>query len=880
MSLQSRLSSLWLNIFRKEERNRDLNAELSAYVDLLAADKIRSGLAPEQARREALIEAGGIEPLAATVREVRTGVLLESILQDIRFGLRTLRRSPGFTIAAVLALALGIGANAAIFSVVNAVLLRPLPYVDPDRLVVVLHGTGPVAPANFLDWKSQSHSFTDMAAAEFWTANISDSGQPEKLMALRVTPNMFPLLGVAPILGRVVSQSTPDAPELVISYGLWQRRFGADPGVLGRTMRLNGDPYTIVGVMPRGFRFAPFWATKAEAWAPLDLRPRADSRNGSSLRVFARLKPDTTIAQAQAEISTITARLEQQFPGTNRGMKVTDLKERVVGDIRPALLVLFGAVGFVLLIACANVAHMLLARAAARRKETAVRTALGAARSRLIRQFLTESAVLSMLGGTCGLLLAVWGTRLLVVLSHDRIPRAESITLDSHVLIFVVFASLLTSVIFGIVPAIQASIRNPAESLKLGGRNAGDPASHGRFRGLMVGSEFAMALVLLIGAGLMIRSLAAMSQVDPGFNPHNVLSMTVSLPGSQVSAPGRRLNFYQQMIENLRSIPGVQSVSAINHRPLGGDIWGRDFFIEGRPVPAAADTPGAVYRVVFPGYFSTMQLPLLRGRDFTASDDQRATACVIINQEFAKRYWPSDDPIGKRITIGELNEQTKWLTIVGVAKNEKIEDWTEKPDPQIFLPLLQSADYLENPAAHYAYITLVARTTADPVSLVSAFKARIWSLDKTVPISDVTTMDDVVDLATAQPRFYMFLLSVFAAVALVLATVGIYGVMSYAVSLRTQELGVRIALGATRSDVLRLIVGEGMKIVLVGGTVGLLAALALSRLMSSLLYQVRPTDIVTFIAVPIGLAALALVACYMPAARATRIDPMTALRSE
>ena len=880
MSLPSRLSSLWQNVFRKEERNRDLNAELSAYVDLLAAEKVRSGLAPERARREALIEAGGVEPLAATVRDVRTGALLESILQDVRFGLRTLRRSPGFAIAAVLALALGIGANAAIFSVVNAVLLRPLPYNDPDKLVVVLHGAGPVAPANFLDWKAQSHSFTDMAAAEFWTANFTDSGQPEKLMALRVTPNMFPLLGVAPALGRVISQNTPDAPELVISYGLWQRRFGADPAVLGRTMRLNGEPFTIVGVMPRDFRFAPFWATKAEAWAPLDLRSKADSRSSSNLRVFARLKPDATLPQAQAEIATITSRLEQQFPGTNRGMKVTDLKERVVGEIRPALLVLFGAVGFVLLIACANVAHMLLARAAARRKETAVRTALGAGRARLIRQFLTESAVLSILGGTCGLLLAAWGTRLLVALSHDKVPRVENIALDSHVLIFVVFASLLTSIIFGIVPAIQASIRNPSESLKLGGRNAGDPASHGRFRGLMVGSEFAMALVLLIGAGLMIRSLAAMSQVDPGFNPHNVLSMAVSLAGSQVSAPGRRLNFYQQMLDDVRSIPGVQSVSAINHLPLGGDVWGRDFFIEGRPVPAPAETPSAVYRVVLPGYFATMQISLLRGRDFTAADDQRSTPTVIINEEFARRYWPDNDALGKRITIGELNDNTKWLTIVGIAKNEKIEDWTERPEPQVYLPLLQSTDYLENPAGHYAYITLVARTTVDPVSLVSAFKDRIWSIEKAVPISDVITMDEVVDNATAQSRFYMFLLSVFAAVALVLAIVGIYGVMSYAVSLRTQEIGVRIALGAKRSDVLRLIVGEGMRIVLLGGAVGILAALALTRLMSSLLFGVRPTDLATFIAVPVGLALLALIACYMPAARATRIDPMSALRSE
>lgn len=881
MSFHSRLTFLWRNLFRKEQRDRDLNAELRTYIDLLAEEKCSRGMSPEAARREAMLEAGGIEPLAEAVRDVRTGAWLESVLQDVRYGMRSLGRSPGFTIAAVLALALGIGANAAIFSVVNAVLLRPLPYNDPEKLVVLLRqSSGPVAPANYLDWKSRSQSFAGMAAAEMWSPNLAGSGQPEKLSALRVTPDTFPLLGVEPLLGRVVSQSTPESAELVLSHALWKRRFGGDPGVLGQIIRLNGEPFTIVGVMPPEFKFAPFWATRTEAWAPLDLRPRAANRKGSSLRVFARLRPDMSLQQAQAEIATVTSRLEQQFPGTNRDITVTPLKEKVVGDIRPALLVLLGAVGFVLLIACANVAHMLLARAAARRKEIAIRTALGARRARLVRQFLTESAILSLLGGGLGLLLAIWGIRALPALSPGNIPRIETIALDSNVLSFVVSISLLTGLLFGIVPALQSSAASPGESLKEGGRSGGGAASHGRLRTLMVGSEFAMALVLLVGAGLMIRSLVALYAVDPGFNPRNVISMTVSVAGTQESAPERRAAFYQQVIENVRTLPGVQAVSAINHLPLAGDNWGLPFLVEGRPVPPPAEMPGATYRVVLPGYFSTVQLPLMQGRDISATDDLRATPVVIINEEFANRFWPSRDPIGKRITFDELNSETKWWTVIGVVRNAKTAEWTAPPEPEVYVPLLQAASYLENPSPAFAYITLVARTSGNPADLAGAIKGRIWSLEPAAPVSEVTTMEQVVDAATAQPRFYMVLMSVFAAVGLALAAIGIYGVMSYAVSLRTQELGVRIALGASRADVLRLIIVQGMRKALVGGAVGLIAAILLTRAMASILYGVRPTDVLTFALVPLGLGAVALIACYIPAARAAAIDPISALRSE
>jgi predicted permease len=882
MSIQSRFSFLWSNLFRKEQRDRELDAELCAYVDMLAEEKQKQGIDAAEARRQALIEAGGIAPLAEEVRDIRTGALLESIAQDIRYGFRTFARNPGFTIAAVLALALGIGANAAIFSVVNAVLLRPLPYKDPSRLVVILrNNSSPIAPANYLDWRAQSQSFTDIAAAEMWSPNLADERQPEKLTALRVTPNIFALLGVEPILGRVVSQQSPDARELVLSYALWQRRFGGDSGVLGREIRLNGEPFTIVGVMPRDFKFAPFWATRTEAWAPLDLAPRATSRTGSSLRLFARLKPGVSLRQAQAEISTITARLEQQFPGTNRDTTVTALNEKVVGDIRPALLVLLGAVGFVLLIACANVAHMLLARAAARRKETAIRTAVGARRSRLVRQFLTESTVLSLLGGAVGLLLASWGIRVLVAMSPRSIPRLETVSLDSHVLLFVLGISILTGLLFGIVPALQASIINPSESLKEGGRNSAGAASHGRLRNVMVASEFAMALVLLVGAGLMIRSLIAIYKVDPGFDSHNVITMQVSVSGSAAGQPERRAAFYQQVVDGVRSLPGVQSASAINHIPLAGDDWGFPFLVEGRPVPPPAEIPGATYRAVLPGYFATMQIPLLRGRDFNATDDARATRAVVINEEFARQYWPNDDPVGKRIAFDDqLKADTEWWIVVGVSKNVKRTAWVAAEEPEAYVPLLQSPQYLATQSPAFAYITLVARTTGDPASLVNSIKNQIWSLDNTVPISAVQTIDQIVEDATAQPRFYMTLLAAFAAVALLLAAIGIYGVMSYAVSLRTHELGVRIALGASRRDLLRLIVGQGMTLVLVGGAIGLTAALLLTRLMASLLYGVRATDLATFVAVSLLLGVVAFVACYAPASRAARIDPMSALRSE
>ncbi len=809
--------------------------------------------------------------------------MMENLLQDLRHGARMLRKSPLFTVVATLTLALGIGANAAIFSVVNAVLLRPLPYRDSDRLTVILHaGRNPVAPANFFEWQKQNRSFESMGAAEYWTPNVTGAGDAEKVWALRITSEVLPLLGVQPILGREFSgreQERGNEHEVVIGYQFWQSYFAGDAQVIGRPITLNGETYTVIGVMPRGFKFAPFWATKAQLWAPLVLSDRADNWHGRSLRIFARLKPGVSLQQAQAEMATITARLEQAYPGTNEDVKVISLKEKVVGNVRPALLVLLTAVGFVLLIACANVAHMLLARSAARHKEIAIRAALGAGRGRVIQQFLTESLWLALLGGGAGLLLAFWGIRALVALSPAELPRVETVGLDWHVLLFVLGVTLLAGLVFGLVPALRAAAPNLSDTLKQGERGSSEGIRRNRLRSLLVASEFTFALVLLVGAGLMIRSFVALQNIDPGFNPHNLLSVVVSVTGTKEAAPGERPLFYQQLLERIRQVPEVQSASAINHLPLGGDIWGFSFHIEGQPVPPPSETPTAAYRVVLPGYAKTMNLPVLRGRDINDHDTLNAPGVVVVNEFFARRYWPKEDAIGKRITLDDVKNNPQWLTVVGVVKNSLRSEWTEPAAEEIFLPYLQNRDYLEVPAPQFTYLTLVVRG-GNPKAMATIIRGMVESVDKNVVLSEVQTMDQVVAEATAEPRFYLLLLAAFAAVALTLAAVGIYGVMSYSVSRRTQEIGIRMALGAQTSQVISMIVGQGALLASGGVVAGLVGALAVTRLMSGLLYGVRPNDPVTFIAVAAVLSAVALIASYIPARRATKVDPMVALRHE
>jgi predicted permease len=822
--------------------------------------------------------------------------LFESFLQDFRHAARSLMRTPGFTLAAVVALALGIGANSAILSVVNAVLLRPLPYENPERLVTLLNkGYNPVAPANFLDWRRQNRSFERMGAAEYWTTTITGVDEPEKLYALHLTSDIFPMLGVQPMLGRVWSANEGargNDREVVISHALWARRFAADSGVVGKKVVLDGNPYAVIGVMPAAFGFAPFWATKAELWAPLALDARANDRGGGSLRVFAKLNRGVSIESARAELSAITSRLEQEFPGTNRDVRVTDLTTQVVGDVRTPLLVILGAVAFVLLIACANVAHMLLARAARRRREMAVRVAIGASRARMIRQLLTESVLLAAIGGAAGAILARLGVRLLAARGAASIPRAATIALDGRVLLATAAITLVTGIAFGLAPALRASSADLSSSLKEGERGSTEGGRGNRTRDMLIASEFALALMLLVGAGLLVRSFAAMQSLDPGYDPSNVLTMVVPVTGTSSSAAGKRAAFYDALLADIRSMPGVQSASAVNHIPIGGDSWGFPFRVEGRPDPRPGDFPIASYKVVLPGYFQTMRIPLVAGRDLNASDDLRAPGVVVVNEYLAHQYWPGENAIGRRISFSkDSTGHPAWLTVIGVVHNTIHGDWTASPEEEAFLAFNQERDYLANPAGHFSYMTLAIRmscgtggargaaaATCDAARLTPQIRSAVRALDPNVPLAEVQTMRSLVDGATARERFYLLLLAAFAVVAVALAAVGIYGVMSYTVTRRTHEIGLRLALGARPGQLLAHVVREGMTVAAIGSAIGIAGALAISKLMATLLFGVKPTDPLTFVAVAATLGVVALVACYIPARRATKIDPLSALR--
>jgi len=809
------------------------------------------------------------------------------MFSDLQYALRSLRKSPGFTVIVLLTLGLGIGATTAIFSVVNAVLLQPLAYKDPEKLVTLLHrAVVPVSIANYLDWRERTHSFSSMGAAESWSPNLTGTAEPEHLVGLRVTQSMLPMLGVQPQMGRLFaagSDRTGAAQEVVLSHRLWQRRFVSDPAVLGKSVTLDGQAYTVIGVMPKSFKFTPFWVTKAELWVPLVFGERAHNRVSKSLRVFARLKADTTLEQARADVATVTARLERQFPGTNGDLTVTPLLEQVVGQVETPLLILLGAVGFLLLISCGNIAHMLLARSAGRQQEIAVRSALGASRPRLIRQLLTESLLLATLGGALGLLLAHAAVWALVILNPVNIPRVDTVSVDSWVILFLFVVTCLTSFGFGLAPALQISSLNLNDTLKEGGRGATDGVRHRRLRSIMVASELALALILLVGASLMIRSFIALQSIDSGFDSRHVLSMVVSVAGSSEAAEGRRESFYRQMLERVRALPGVESAAGINHLPLAGDMWSLPLIIEGRPEPLSDETPSAVYRIVTPGYLPTMRLPLLRGRDFSSADSAAGPPVVIINERAAQEYWPGENAVGKQLKLDKVGV-TAWFTVVGVVKDAKQTDWVSKPQPEVYVCAFQNRDFMgasDSAVAQWmSYITLVVRASADPETLTASVKNAVWSLNGNLPISNIVTMDDVVSQANAQPRFQMFLLGAFALAALVLSAVGIYGVMSYSVLRRMHEIGVRISLGATARDVLKLIVGHGMALALIGSVLGLVGALFLARLMAHLLYEVRSTDLITFVAVPLLLLTVAFVASYIPARRATKVDPLQALRAE
>ena len=812
---------------------------------------------------------------------------METLLQDIRYGWRTLRKSPGFTAVAVITLALGIGANTTIFSVVNTVLLARLPYRDPNRLVMVWGSrpqqgeeTSPVSPAVFAAWKAQSHVFESIAASTDDFDTITGGGaEPEMVVGYDFSAEYFDVIGTKPQLGRTFlpDEDRPGGPNVaVLSDQVWRRRFAADPTIVGKSINLGSTPYTVVGVMPVTFRYP----NKVEIWTPLAL-PAAAASNWKDryLRVMARLAPGVTVEQAQAQMNLLAQRLAQEHPDTNTGEGVVlePLREVIAGDIRLPLLVLLGAVSLVLLIACTNVANLLLARSAAREHEIAVRAALGAGRMRLVRQMLTESALLSVMGGVAGLLLTFASRDFLLGLfpnniANLNIPTVEAIPIDSRVLIFTVAATVVTAIFFGLVPLLRSSHWDINELLKQTGRLGAGGVSERRFRSALVVAEISLSFALLIGAGLLVKSFVLLMQRDLGFRADQVLALEVFPSPTRYPAkePEKLRAFIDRSVANLRAIPGVESAAAINFLPLTG-FWGpQEFSVEGFPPPRRGEEPSADNRIITPDYFSTMGVPLLRGRAFTAADGPDSPHVAVISASLAHRFWKEADPIGKRLNLG-TTEKPEWWEIVGVTGDVHSFGVEEKAHDDLYRPFDQ---------VYFPVIAFTVRTKGDPSQLIAAAKAAIWAENPQQPFYKITTMDTLAAESIALRRVNMLLLGVFSAIALVLAAVGIYGVLSYAVTLRTHEMGIRSALGAKPGDLLRLVLGDGMRLILIGLGIGLAAAFALTRAMASLLYGVAASDPSTFAVGVVVVVAAALAASYLPARRATKVDPMVALRYE
>jgi putative ABC transport system permease protein len=811
---------------------------------------------------------------------------MNRLWQDLRYGFRTLLRKPGFTIVAIIALALGIGANTAIFSVINSILFRPLAYHDPDRLVTINHDypkinlKASVSAIGYTHYRDHARSFESVAALTGGSFNLTGVGDPERLNASPVTHNFFSTLGVKAVQGRVFlpEEDQPGRNKVVVlSHDFWQRRFGGDPGLVNKNITLNDESYTVVGIMPPIFQFGREMGQVVDLWTPIAFTPEQLNFNRltfENLFVIARLKPGVTIQQAQAELDTIASNLRQQYmPGADRsnwGLTTQFFRELVVGDIRLALWMLMGAVSLVLLIACANVANLLLARASDRQKEIAIRTALGAGRWRVVRQLLTESVLLSVSGGAIGLLLAWWGISALVKVNEVQIPRANEIGLDWLVLAFALGVSLLTGILFGLVPALQVSKTDLHETLKEGGRT-GASGARGWIRGALVVVEMAMALMLLIGAGLLIRSFWHLQKVNPGFAPHNVLTMSLALPQTKYREPVQRTNFYKEALQRIRSLPGVQSAGATSILPMSGNNSSGSFRIEGREVPQGQSLPHGDRWAATTDYFSTMKIPIIRGRYFDDRDTMDSQPVAIIDETMARKYWPNEDPLGKRISFQGGQNNPIWREIVGLVGHVKHKGLEGESRVQYYIPHTQ----MQNPN-----MFLVVRTNGDPSSLTGAVRSAIRGFDKDLPVYRVKTMEQFVADSMAQRRFAMTLLGIFAAVAMVLAAVGLYGVMSYSITQRSHEIGIRMALGARAADVLRLVIGQGMLLAVIGVAIGIAGAFALTRLMANLLFGVKASDPMTFAAIAAVLTLVALLACFVPARRATKVDPMVALRYE
>jgi putative ABC transport system permease protein len=807
---------------------------------------------------------------------------------DLRHGLRLLLSQPAFALVAIVTLALGIGANTALFSVINGVLLHPLPYGEPDRLALVYETRGDdfsrsTSMAGLRDWREQSQSFESLAAYFPIPMTLTGVDVPERVDGLQVTPNFFQVLGVGAALGRTFAEDAGEEEGriIVLTNEFWQRRFGSDPSIINRAVALDGIRHTVIGVMPDGFQFA---LRKSDLFIrppqgiprpPIDLPPEinlAEFRDLNWLDVLGRLKVGESLEDADAEMKVIAQRLAEEYPDSNAetSARVISLREQVVGDVRPALLVLLGAVGFVLLIACANVANLLLARATGREREIAIRASLGAGRLRIIGQLVAESLVLAVVGGAAGLLVAFWSTELILAISPKVLPRISLVELDLRVLAFTFVISILTGLVFGLLPALQVSKTNLRDALREGGRT-GSGTRQRRLRAGLVVLELGLAMVLLIGAGLLIRSFFLMLDVHPGFNPKNVLTAVLWLPESKYSEDEEIASVYARVLERVKTTPGVRSASAVLGVPLGGASARFGFAIEGRPEPPPGQELRAGFQPVSPDYFRTMEIPLRAGRDIQDGDHADASQVAVINETMKRRYWPDEDAVGKRISY----DDETWVEIVGIVGDIRFEGLDRDPRPEIYLPYMQAP--LQAPLR---FMTLAIRTETDPLDLVSSVRNQVLGVDPDLPVFKVMSMEQLLGDSVAQPRFNMYLFGVFAATALLLAGVGIYGLMSYTVGLRTHEIGIRMAMGARVNDVLGLVVRQGMVLALVGLGLGLCVAWGLTRVLSTFLYGVTTTDPLTFIAVSVLLSLVALAAIFIPAYRATRLDPLTALRYE
>jgi putative ABC transport system permease protein len=886
----------WFNVLRdriralrqREAVINDIDREMRSHVELQVEANIRAGMSPDEARKQAMRSFGNVNRAVDAAYDVKGGGMLETLTQDIRYGARMLAKHRAFTAVAVLTLALGIGANTAIFSVVNELLLRPLPFRNADRVVTLWEVTpegrhqNTTSRANFRAWKNQSTSYEYMAAFTDQRMNLTGNGEPEELSVQFATLEFFKVLGVDPILGRTfVTEDREDgtSPVAVLSYGLWQRRFGGQPNVIGQPIELGGFKFTVIGVMPPNFQFhikqRSGTGRPAELWTVLPMATRlGGNERGRFLGGVARLRDGVTAERAAAELRTIELRLSDEAPEFNKNYsaEVLPLREQFFGNVRRPLWLMLGAVGLVLLIACANVANLLLSQATSREKEIAVRAALGARRTRIVRQLLTESLLLALLGSALGLGFAWLGIKALMLISPKDLVSFQSVSLNVTVLLWTLGVSVLTGIIFGLAPALHVSRLNLNDSLKEGGKSeAGQASGSRRLRNALVISEIALAMVLLASAGLLIRSFIRLQQVDRGFSTDNILTMVVRLPDAKYSQDPQVVAFFNQALEKIRHLPTVRSAGMVNFLPLYGGLGSSTGFkILGRPEPPPGQGPGCDVRVVDSQYFPTMGIPLLRGRNFTDAELKEPRQKILINEALARTYFGSEDPIGQRLDVAMFEKPTP-AEIIGVVGNVRYDSLIDESPPAVYFP---------HPDLAYSFMTLVVRTDGEPTAIAPAIQREIRTLDPNQPISDVRTMNQVMSEWVSRSRFNTLLLGLFAGLATLLSAVGIFGVMNYSVALRTRELGLRLAVGAQPRQVLLLVLKQGFVLTVVGVVLGLMAAFALTRLLSGLLFGVGTIDTTTFTAISLLLIVVSLLACYLPARRAMRIDPLSALRYE